>query len=265
MHKAPSVTIVIPYKNNLKYLFTTLKSVFKQTYKKFKVIIIYDDENKSDYYKIKNFLKTSDGKKTLPVKIVVNKNNLGAGYSRNVGIKISNTKYIAFLDSDDVWSKNKLKIQVDYMEKNNISFSHTSYDIINTNNKIVSSRFAKKKIIFQDLITSCDIGLSTVILKSSLLNKNKLFFPRIETKEDFVLWLKIIKKIKIIRGLDIKLTYYRKTKDSLSSNKLLSLINGYKVYRDYMNYGAIKSLFYLFMLSINSLKKRTINYFNIKK
>ena len=145
------------------------------------------------------------------------------------------------------------------MEKNNISFSHTSYHVINSNNKIISSRLARKKIIFQDLITSCDIGLSTVILNSSLLNRNKLLFPKIKTKEDYVLWLQVVKKIKTIRGLDIKLSYYRKTKGSLSSNKLLSLINGYKVYRNYMNYGVIKSLLYLFILSINSVKKIIIN------
>ena len=151
------------------------------------------------------------------------------------------------------------------MEKNNILFTHTSYHIINSYNKIISSSFAKKEITFQDLIKSCDIGLSTVIMQLSLLKKNKLLFPRIKTKEDYVLWLKIVKKIKIIRGLDVKLTYYRKTKGSLSSNKFLSLINGYKVYKDYMNYGAIKSLFYLLMLSTNFLKKNIINYFNIKK
>ena len=92
-----------------------------------------------------------------------------------------------------------------------------------------------------------------------MLNKNKLLFPKIKTKEDFVLWLQIVKKIKTIRGLDKKLTYYRKTKGSLSSNKLLSLINGYKVYKNYMNYGVIKSLFYLFILSINSVKKIIVN------
>ena len=255
MYKVPSVTVVIPYKNNLKYLFIALKSVFNQNYQKFKIIIVYDDKNKSDLYKIKDFLKKTNKKKTLSIKIIVNKNNLGAGYSRNVGIKNSNTKYIAFLDSDDRWAKNKLKLQIEFMEKKNILFSHTSYEIINNNNKIISSRFAKKKIIFEDLIQSCDIGLSTVILNSSLLKKYKLFFPRIKTKEDYILWLKIIKKIKIIKGLNINLTYYRKTKGSLSSNKFLSLINGYKVYRDHMNYGIIKSLYNLFMLSINSLKK----------
>ena len=260
MNKLPYVTIIVPYKNNLDYLYSALKSIFNQSYKNFKILIIYDDEDKSDLSKIKNFFKISSAKRKIPFKIIVNKISLGAGYARNIGIKKSKTKYLAFLDSDDKWAKNKLKIQVNFMEKNNISFSHTSYYIINSNDKIISSRLARKKIIFQDLITSCDIGLSTVILNSSLLDKNKLLFPKIKTKEDYVLWLKIIKKIKTIRGLDIKLTYYRKTKGSLSSNKLLSLINGYKVYRDYMNFGVIKSLFYLFILSINSMKKKIANY-----
>ena len=258
----PFVTIIIPYKNNLKYLFLALKSVYNQSYKNRKLIIVYDNIYKKDLEKIKIFLKKENYFKKFNIKIIDNKKNFGAGESRNIAIRKSNSKYIAFLDSDDIWYKDKLKIQVEYMEKNNISFSHTSYNIVNTNNKIVSSRSAKKKIIFNDLITSCDIGLSTVILKSSLLNKNKLLFPKIKTKEDYVLWLKIIQKIKTIIGIDIKLTCYRKTKGSLSSNKLLSFINGYKVYRDYMNFGVIKSLFYLFLLSINSLKKIAINYLN---
>jgi teichuronic acid biosynthesis glycosyltransferase TuaG len=258
----PFVTIIIPFKRNLKYLFLALKSVFNQSYKNLKLIIVYDDVRKSDLEKIKIFLKKKKYFRKINIKIIDNKKNFGAGESRNIAIRQSNSKYIAFLDSDDIWHKNKLKIQIDFMEKNNVLFSHTSYNIIDANNKIISSRLAKKKIIFQDLIKSCDIGLSTVILKLSLLNRNKLLFPNIKTKEDYVLWLKIIKKIKILRGLDIKLTHYRKTEGSLSSNKLLSLINGYKVYRNYMKFGVIKSFFYLFLLSINSLKKIATNYFN---
>jgi teichuronic acid biosynthesis glycosyltransferase TuaG len=259
MKKLPYVTIVIPYKKNLDYLFSALTSIFQQSYRNFKISIIYDNEDKSDLHEIKKFFKNKVIKKKISYKIIVNKKSLGAGYARNVGIKTSKTKYIAFLDSDDLWDKNKLKIQVNYMEKNNILFSHTSYHIINANNKIISFRPAKTKILFKDLITSCDIGLSTVILKSSLLSKNKIFFPKIKTKEDYVLWLRIVKEINIIKGLNKKLTYYRKTKGSLSSDKLLSLINGYKVYRNYMNYGLTKSLFYLFILSVNSLKKIIIN------
>lgn len=260
MKKLPFVTIIIPYKNNLDYLFIALKSVFNQSYKNLKILIIYDDEDKSDLSKIKKFFNNIATKRKIFFKIIVNKRSLGAGYARNVGIKKSKSKYLAFLDSDDIWAKDKLKTQINYMEKNNILFSHTSYHVINASNKIISSRPASKKIIFQDLIKSCDIGLSTVILKSSLLSKNKLMFPKIKTKEDYVLWLRIVKKIKILRGLDIKLTYYRKTEGSLSSNKLLSLVNGYKVYRNYMNYGVVKSSFNLFILTINYFKKIIINY-----
>ena len=259
MNSKPSVTIIIPYKNNLKYLFLALKSVFQQTYKNYKVLIIYDDENYDDLDQIKKFLKLKIKKKFKSVKIKINKKNLGAGYSRNIGIKQSNTKYIAFLDADDIWSKNKLKFQLEFMEKKNQVFSHTSYFIINKKNKIISLRKAKKKIKFESLLKSCDIGLSTVIIKTKFIKKKNFYFPKIKTKEDFVLWLKIAKDIKSVVGIDKKLTYYRKTDNSLSSNKLIGLLNGYRVYRNYMNYSQIKSFFYLIILSINFLKKNIFN------
>ena len=259
MYSKPSVTVIIPYKDNLEFLFVALNSVFNQTYKNFKVLIIYDNENKVDLGEIKKFLKLKIKKNFPFVQIKVNKKNLGAGYSRNIGIKISKTKYIAFLDSDDIWVKNKLEVQIKFMEKNNQVFSHTSYFIINRKNKIISFRSAKKIITFENLLKSCDIGLSTVIVNTKFIKKKKYYFPKIKTKEDFVLWLKIVKEIKSIVGIDKKLTYYRKTDNSLSSNKLIGLLNGYKVYRNYMNYSQLKSLFYLIILSINFLKKNVSN------
>ena len=117
MKKLPYVTIIIPYKNNLEYLFIALKSIFKQSYKNFKILIVYDDEDKTDLFKIKKFFKNPLFKRKISYKIIVNKYSLGAGYARNVGIKKSNTKYLAFLDSDDIWDKNKLNIQINFMER----------------------------------------------------------------------------------------------------------------------------------------------------
>ena len=255
MRRSPSVTVIIPYKNNLNYLFPALKSIFNQTYRNFRILIIYDDEDKSDLDKIRKFLKIVNHKKKICVKIFINKSCLGAGYARNVGIRKSKSKYVAFLDSDDLWTKNKLKVQIDFMEKNKQVFSHSSYFVINSKKEIVSIRKAKPVITFDQLIRSCDIGLSTVIINLNFIKKNNLFFPKIQTKEDFVLWLKVLSKIKFIKGLDRKLSYYRKMSDTLSSNKLRSLINGYKVYRYYMRFNHIKSLYYLIILSLNSLKK----------
>ena len=251
----PTVTVIIPYKNNIECLFFALNSVFKQTYKNLKILIIYDDENKIDLHEIKKFIKKKINKKLPSIKIIINKKNLGAGYSRNGGIKKSNTKYVAFLDADDLWAKNKLKFQIGFMEKNKKIFSHTSYYIINDKSQVISKRNAKPIITFDELIRSCDIGLSTVVLNLKYIKKNNLYFPKIKTKEDFVLWLKIAKKIKYMIGINKKLSYYRKTDYSLSSNKFISLINGYKVYRDYMNYNRINSIYRLIILSLNYLKK----------
>ena len=257
MYNNPYVTVLIPYKTNVKYLFVALKSVFKQTYKNIKIIIIYDNSDKSDLLKIKKFIKIKKKNKIkIPIKIINNKKNLGAGFSRNIGLKNCNTKYVAFLDSDDLWLKDKLQIQINFMEKNNQVFSHTSYFQVNYLNKVISVRLAKSSIYYEDLIKSCDIGLSTVIVNLKFLKKNNFYFPKIRTKEDFILWIKIAKKIKLLRGLRQKLTYYRKTKNSLSSNKFVSVINGYEVYRHYLNFNLIKSVYYLFILSFNSFKKK---------
>ncbi|WP_075536107.1 glycosyltransferase family 2 protein [Candidatus Pelagibacter communis] len=259
----PYVTIIIPYKTNFKYLISALNSVLKQSYKFFKVLIIYDNEDRSDFFKLKKFL--SKIKKKNKISIILNKKNLGAGESRNVGIQNSHSKYVAFLDSDDLWTKNKLKIQINFMKKNRLQMSHTSYYIVNSNNKIISKREVKEKLLYNDLIKSCDIGLSTVVLETKLFKKKKIYFPNISTKEDYVLWLKIIKKLKIIKGIDLKLARYRRSKNSLSANKILALKNGYKIYREYMKFSIFKSFLSLIILSVNYLKKFIYDFYNNHK
>ena len=114
----------------------------------------------------------------------------------------------------------------------------------------------KKKLYFKNLLKSCDIGLSTVMIDLKFLKKNNFKFPSIKTKEDYVLWLKILKKISFIKGVNSSLTNYRKRKKSLSSNKMTSIINGYRVYKDYLNMGYFESFYRLLILSLNSLRKK---------
>jgi len=246
------VSIIIPYYKKKKYIELSINSVLQQTYKNFELIIIYDDENKNDLTFLKKIIK-----KDKRIKVYINKKNLGAGRSRNKGIKLSKGSLIAFLDSDDLWLKNKLEKQIFFMKKNAINISHTSYHIINLENKIIGNRRARN-VNHKQLLNSCNIGLSTVILNKKLITK-KVRFADINTKEDYVLWLKITLNNNKIFALKNSLTKWRKLDNSLSSSILQKIFDGYQVYRKYMNFSVIKSATFVILLSFNYLLKELKN------
>ena len=247
--KTPLVSVIIPYYKKLNFFKQTYFSVIKQSYKNLEIIIIYDDPSKFDLETLKKIINKKN------TKIIVNNNNLGVGKSRNIGISVSKGSYIAFIDSDDIWHKHKIKDQIKFMLKNHFCFTHTSYLIIDKKNNIIGNRKAREKILYNELLHSCDIGLSTVVLEKKCLGNLK--FPNIKTKEDFVLWLNLSKKIPII-GINKTLTKWRKLDNSLSSNTLQKIKDGFKVYNKYMNFNLIKSLFYLLSLSLNFLTKNNL-------
>ena len=150
--------------------------------------------------------------------------------------------------------KKKLELQIKFMKKKNCQISHTNYEIINKENKVLSHRTARDFNSINELIKSCDIGLSSVIAKKEIF-KGECFFADLKTKEDFVLWLKILKKNIKICALKKDLMYWRKLDNSLSSSIFQKLRDGYSVYNKFMKFNFIKSLFYLFLLSLNSLLK----------
>ena len=243
------VSIIIPYYKKRRYIFRAVQSVLKQSYRKYEIIIVYNDKDKKDLNYIHNIKK-----KDKRIKVFEESSKKGAGYSRNIAIKKSKGDFIAFLDSDDEWKKNKLQIQLDFMQKNSCLISHTSYEIINNRNKVIGFREAKKKLLYVDLLKSCDIGLSTVMVNKKVLFNQK--FPNIKTKEYYVLWLKLTKKNIKILGINIYLTKWRKLTDALSSNNIQKIIDGFRVYSIHMKFGYIKSLIYLIRLSINSVIKK---------
>ena len=241
------VSIIIPYFKKKNQIRQTINSILKQKYKKFEILIIYDDTNHSELkFLRKNFSKEKK------VKIFINKKNIGAGLSRNLGIKMSRGEYIAFIDADDLWTPSKLEKQIKFMKKKDINISHTSYSIIDEFNKKISFRKANN-IDFDNLLKSCDIGLSTVIIKKKILKDN--LFVNLKTKEDYVLWLKLSQKGHRFYALNKELTLWRKTPGSLSSSTLQKLFDGYRVYNKFLGYNSLLSLIKLIQLSLNYLKK----------
>ena len=245
----PLISIIIPFYQKKNYLEQTIKSIAKQSQKNFELILVYDDPDKSDLPHVLRVLKDIKRKT-----IIINKKNIGAGPSRNIAILKAKGEFIAFIDADDVWKKHKLKNQLLFMLSNKIKFSFTSYSIINKKNIIIKIIKAKRTIDYNDLIKSCDIGLSTVMVKKDLLKKNK--FPRIKTKEDYILWLKLSKQNIKMMGINQSLVSWRKLDNSLSSSIFQRIKDAFYVYNNFLKFSFIKSIYYISIMSLNFFKKR---------
>ena len=243
------ISVIIPCYNNFIFFERCISSVINQTYKNIEIIIIFDAGNKKDLISLKSILKKNSKK----IKLIINSKNIGAGLSRNKAAKLAKGKYIAFIDSDDYWKRNKLEHQLAFMKKEKITISHTSYYIINENNKKIGSQIAKYKQTYYDLLNSCDIGLSSLMIEKNLFLKNK--FTSNKTKEDYASWLKIAKKMDIY-GLDKHLLLWRKTKNSLSSNTIQKITDAFDVYYRKEKFNFMSSAYRVIILSLNYFIKR---------
>ena len=247
------ISIIIPYYRKKKYFQETIKSILNQTYKNYEVIVIYDDTCLDELEFVKNNLK-----KIKIKKLIINNKNYGAGLSRNRGIIKASGTYLAFCDADDIWKKNKLNTQLEFMTKNNLEISYTNYFIINEKSKIIGKFNTLRKLNYNDLLKSCDIGLSTIILNKKFFYNNR--FSKLKTKEDYLLWLTIAKKIKFIYGLNQYLSSWRENKNSLSSSIVQKLFDAYRLYRLHLNYSFIVSALFTLRLTFYAIIKKVKIY-----
>ena len=248
MKKPPLVSIVITYFKKKKYIKKTLNSIFNQSYKNFELIFVYDDSNISDFQFIKKLLFKFKRKK-----IILNKKNIGVSKSRNKALNNCKGKYIALIDSDDLWKKNKLNKQILFMEKNLTYFSFTSYNVIDTKNNVL-----KKKLVFSDptyknLLKKNIIGLSTVVFNRKILKHIK--FPNLKTQEDFEVWLRLLSKGYKLSHIPLVLSSWRLTNDSLSSNILQKIKDAFRLYYFFQKKNLIFSIYSVIVLGYNKLFK----------
>lgn len=248
MNNNPLISIIISYYKKKKYIKKTLNSILRQSYKNFELIFVYDQENKKDLKFIKNLLK-----KFKKTKLIINKKNIGVAKSRNLAIKFCRGKYISFIDADDIWLKNKLKVHLLFMQKNNSNISYTSYGIINDKDKLINLRKVSNLIYYEKLIKNCEIGLSTVMISRKI--KNKVIFPNLKTQEDFALWLKLMRNGYKFYPLNKVLSYWRKADNSLSSSSIQKISDAFKLYYNLENKNFIYSIYSVIVLAYNKINK----------
>ena len=243
-NKKLKIDIILPNYNSSEFIEKTINSVLKQTYKNWKLIIVDDFSNKET----KKILKKFENKKKI--KIYWLKKNHGAGFCRNYAINKSNYPYLAFIDSDDIWKKDKLKKQVLFMKRNNCFFSYTNYETFGDKIRKIKNPL---KLDYTKFIRNTSIATSTMMVKRDKINNIK--FTNSKICEDYFFKCKLLKKVNYAYCLNQYLTKYRVRNDSLQRSNLRNFYWIWKINRDYNNLSFLNNLISLLFISLNSLKK----------
>lgn len=233
------ISIITPTYNCGKFIEETIKSVIAQSYNNWEMIIV-DDCSTDNTKEIVEKYSNTDNR----IKYYLLDENSGAAVTRTKAMELANGNYIAFLDSDDLWVKDKLKLQLDFMKKNNYAFTCTAYEQIdeigNSLNKVIKT---KLKTDYNGILLSCPVGNSTVMYNVDKLGK--FIVPNIRKRNDDALWLQILKKEKYIYGMPDILMKYRIRSNSISSNKLELVKYHWKLYREIEKLSVIRSVFHI--------------------
>lgn len=246
----PLVSVIMPVYNSERFLEDAIHSVINQIYLNWELWLV--DDNSSDNSKqiISNF--TAIDKR---IKSIFLTTNSGAAISRNTAISRSEGKYIAFLDADDIWLPEKLLNQINFMEMNERSFTFTSYAIMNENGKDLKKTIsAPKTVLYKQLLKNNTIGCLTAIYNSEKLGK--MLMPEIRKRQDYGLWLNILKKGVIGYGLQETLAMYRTGETSLSNKKTNVLKYNWILLRKHQHLSFFASLYYFICFIFN----KTIKY-----
>ncbi len=238
------IDIILPNYNSSRFILKTVRSILGQTYKNWKLIIVDDFSNKKTRDILRNF------KNKNKIKIYLLNKNRGAGYCRNYAIKKSNSPYLAFIDSDDVWKKDKLKKQIYFMKKNNCSFSYTNYYTFGEKSRKIKN---PSRLKYSSFIKNTSIATSTMMIKRKKIDNIKFINSKI--CEDYYFKCKLLKRVNYALCLNHYLTKYRIRKDSLQSSNLKNFYWIWKINRDYNKLSFLNNLVSLLCISFNSLKK----------
>ena len=243
------VSIITPSYNSSKFINDCVNSVFSQTYKNWEMIIVDDVSTDRSVDIISTFCK-QDARIQLHQLL----DNSGAAIARNKAIELAQGTFIAFLDSDDLWLPKKLEYQLDFMLKNKYSLSYTSYEIINEEgnltNKIIN---CKDKLDYKRMLYSNEIGCLTAMYNQDILGK--IFMPEIRKRQDYGLWLKILKSEMYAFGLTTVLAQYRNRSKSMSNNKAEMLKWNWNLYKNVENLSYFRATYYTVCNVIHKLLK----------
>ena len=259
-----SISVIIPTYNSEKTIRKAINSIFIQNIKNFIEIIVIDDNSSDDTIKK---IEGIEFKKNFGLKLISNEKNRGPGYCREIGIKISTGFYITFLDSDDVWLRNKLYDQIGYIEKNpEIKFVISDYAReIKFKNKFYYFHINTPKLVTRKNNYYINkIPNSSVVLLSEIAKRVQ--YPDIRIRNDYIYWNKILSSDEKIKAHNIfpgKAYYIYGSQPGISNSRLKVLVNQWITYRKYFKYTYLKSFYGILINIFFHFKRRIFIYIYI--
>ena len=244
------ISIITPSYNSEKYLKECIESVLNQTYSNWEMLIVDDASIDGSRSIIESY-----SSKEPRIKAILLDKNIGASEARNIAIDKSEGRYIAFLDSDDIWFSEKLDVQLMFMRDNKCSFTFSSYEIITEDGLKVTSRILVPiKISYSQYLKNTIIGCLTVMIDKSKFDNIKM--PILRSSHDMALWLELLREGGYAYGIQQPLAQYRNVKSSNTSNKFKAACDVWKVYRYHENLSFLYSIYNFMFYVFNAFKKR---------
>lgn len=245
------VSVIMPAFNSGKTIRESVDSVIAQTYTDWELIVVDDGSSDSTEEIIRSYQDSR-------ISYVKNEKNLGAAESRNRGLSLSKGRFIAFLDADDKWTKDKLKVQLEFMKEMGTPFSYTAYDVIDENSVKKGQFFPPARVSYWGLLKSNSIGCLTAIYDREYFGT--VYFPKIRKRQDFALWLVLLKRCDFAVGVPRVLAEYRVGAKSLSSNKLKVFKSQWQVYREFEGFSVVRSAWFFANYILYGTFKRILKY-----
>ena len=243
------VEIILPNYNSELYISETIDSVINQTFKNWKLTIVDGNSNDETQRILQNYIRHPN------INVIRLKKNKRAGFCRNLAMRSSNSDYVAFIDSDDIWDREKLSKQLDFMIKNDYRFTYTNYLPFKSEKKRQDLKEIKPENIFtyEKFIRNTSIATSTMIIKKSSIGNVK--FSNTKICEDYFFKCKILKKVGNAYCLPENLTKYRIRKNSLQSSKIRNIYWIWHINKNYNRLNFLDNLLSILCISFNSVKK----------
>lgn len=235
------VSIIMPSYNTAQFIKESINSVLAQTYTNWELIIV-DDCSQDNTDEIITEYKDNR------IKYIKNDTNVGAAISRNIALRMAKGKWIAFLDSDDLWVSTKLEKQINFMKENNYNFTYTKYEEIDEKSELTHRCVTgPKRITKTGMYNYCWPGCLTVMYNAEMVGLIQI--EDLKKNNDYAIWLKVVDKANCYL-LDVVLAKYRIREGSISNHNVLKLIKyHYLLYKD----GEKKNKLIAVLLTIRNL------------